>query len=104
VGYKPTARYNARDKQLIMTRGASVDLSVEFGRPLILAPICERIPGLQYDSYENMFCLLQHLSIGETCIAASHHHANFKTDNLVLRTRLPHHSHRPRRTDRQWLV
>jgi len=46
----------------------------------------------------------RHLSIEETRIATSHHQANFKTDNLVLRIRLPHHSHRPRRTDRRWLV
>ena len=61
VGHKLTARYDTRDKQLITTREASVDLSVEFGRPLTLTPICGRIHGLQYDSYENISYLLQHL-------------------------------------------
>lgn len=77
AGHKLAARYDTRDKQLIMTRGASVNLPVEFGRPMVLTPICGRIPGLQYDSYENMSCRLQHLSIREICIAASHHHPKF---------------------------
>ena len=44
VGHKFTARYDTRDKQLIMTRGASANLSDEFSLPLNLTQTFRRIP------------------------------------------------------------
>jgi hypothetical protein len=58
VRQKRTVRCDTRDQQLLSTRGTYVNLSIEFGQPLIVTLIYRRITGEPCDSYENMPCLL----------------------------------------------